>query len=258
MPPLLESNAIFLGPGSPTYAVRQLKGSLAWQILQARHRLGGAIIMASAATIAASAWALPVYEVYKVGQDPHWVPGLDLFGPLGLRLVFVPHWDNQEGGAELDTSRAFMGRSRFEPLLQEMQNDVTVIGIDEHTALVIDCANETCQVMGRGNITLIGKDTAVYHSGETLPLSALGTYTPISPDTGLAPAVWRQALEAHQRSHIQPEPPPGVVSMAQARDAARARRDWAEADSLRERARELGWQINDTPAGSELVPIRSD
>ncbi len=73
--PLLAADLIFMGPGSPTYAVRQLRDSLAWNILRARHRLGAALVMASAATIAMSAYALPVYEIYKVGEDLHWKRG---------------------------------------------------------------------------------------------------------------------------------------------------------------------------------------
>src|SRR5512136_1200566 len=37
---ILTSNLIFFGPGSPSYTVRQLNGSLAWEYIQARHRLG--------------------------------------------------------------------------------------------------------------------------------------------------------------------------------------------------------------------------
>ena len=44
--PLLQADIIFMGAGSPTYAVRQLKGSLAWEIVRARHRLGAALIFA--------------------------------------------------------------------------------------------------------------------------------------------------------------------------------------------------------------------
>jgi hypothetical protein len=95
--PLVHSNVIFLGPGSPTYAARQLQDSLLWQTVVARHRLGATLILASAATIAASAHALPVYEIYKAGADLHWCPGLDFFGPYGLSLALVSHWDNREG-----------------------------------------------------------------------------------------------------------------------------------------------------------------
>ena len=103
--PLLRSNYVVLGPGSPTYAAAQLAGSLAWHTILARHRLGAPLVLASAAAIAASAHALPVYEIYKVGQDLHWKPGLDLLGPYGRSVAIVPHWNNHDGGDELDTSR---------------------------------------------------------------------------------------------------------------------------------------------------------
>ncbi len=105
--PILESDLIFMGPGSPTYAVRQLEKSLAWEYLITRHRMGAALALSSATTIAVSSYALPVYEIYKVGQDIHWQPGLDLFSPFQLSLVFIPHWNNTDGGVDLDTSRFF-------------------------------------------------------------------------------------------------------------------------------------------------------
>ncbi|NTU81788.1 MAG: cysteinyl-tRNA synthetase, partial [Chloroflexales bacterium] len=152
---LREAGLIFLGPGSPTYTVRQLQGSLAWERLVARVRRGVPLATASAATIAMGAMALPVYEIYKVGADLHWQPGLDLLRPYGLSLVFVPHWDNAEGGAELDTSRCFMGRERFARLLALLPADLTVVGIDEHTGLVLDLGAGVAHVLGRGGVTLI-------------------------------------------------------------------------------------------------------
>ena len=118
--PLMDADLIFLGPGSPSYAVRQLQGSLTWDLIQARQRLGAALILASAAAIAAGALALPVYEIFKVGEDAHWKPGLNLFAPFGLSLVIVSHWNNHDGGADLDTSRCFLGRKRFDPLLSSL------------------------------------------------------------------------------------------------------------------------------------------
>ena len=79
--PLLEADLIFMGPGSPTYAVRQLQGQPglalhAWRATAWERRL----VLASAAVVAISAYALPVYEIYKVGEDLHWNEGLDFFG----------------------------------------------------------------------------------------------------------------------------------------------------------------------------------
>src|SRR6266446_5729884 len=136
--PLLKANYLVLGPGSPTYAARQLDGSLAWHAILARHRLGAPLILASAAAIAASALALPVYEIYKVGEDLGWKAGLNLLGPFGRDVAIVPHWNNHEGGEELDTSHCFMGQERFERLLGLLPSDVDVVGIDEHTALMLD------------------------------------------------------------------------------------------------------------------------
>jgi cyanophycinase-like exopeptidase len=175
--PLLQANIIFAGAGSPTYAVRQLQDSLAWHTLQARHRLGAAIVLASAGAIAASSQALPVYEIYKVGDDLHWCPGLDLFGPYGLSLAIVSHWDNKGGGAELDTSRGFVGRARFDQLLAMLPQEVVVVGIDEHTALTLDLAAASCQVMGRGGVTICqGKEEQCFFDGDTFPITALGSF----------------------------------------------------------------------------------
>src|SRR6266498_4305415 len=102
--PLLHANMIFMGPGSPTYAIRQLKDTLAWDVIRARHRLGATLIFASAATISVGAHALPVYEVYKVGQDIFIVDGLDFFKDFGLHLSFIPHWNNADGGVDLHYS----------------------------------------------------------------------------------------------------------------------------------------------------------
>ncbi|MBM4431022.1 MAG: cysteinyl-tRNA synthetase, partial [Chloroflexi bacterium] len=175
--PLLHADPLFLGAGSPTYAIHQLSGSLAWQTLLARHRLGATVILASAAAIAASVQALPVYEIFKVGDDLHWVPGLDFFGPYGLSLVLVSHWDNNEGGAGLDTSRGFVGRARFEQLRAMLPPQVTVVGIDEHTALFVDLVAETCQVMGRGGVTVCsGGAERQFQQGQTFAITELGPF----------------------------------------------------------------------------------
>jgi hypothetical protein len=75
--PLLHSDLIFMGPGSPSYAIRQLRDSLAWYYLLARHNLGAVLVLASAAT-AISAYALPVYETIKLVRAAL-IDGLDFF-----------------------------------------------------------------------------------------------------------------------------------------------------------------------------------
>jgi hypothetical protein len=255
--PLLRSNAIFLGPGSPTYAVRQLEDSLAWHMVTACHRQGAALILASAATIAASHLALPVYEIYKVGEDPFWHRGLDLFAPFGLSLVFMPHWNNNDGGAELDTSRCYMGLERFEPLRLGLPPEVTIVGIDEHTGLAVDFARQACRVVGRGSVTIQrGEDSRSIAHGHGFRLAELGPYRPPEPQAGIPASVWEQVAAAYAVRHAPatPEPPEAVLQRLQRREAARAERDWSRADSLRQEIEALGWEIRDTPEGPQAVP----
>ena len=254
--PLLQANLIFLGPGSPTYAARQLDGSWAWHTLVARQRLGAALVLASAATIAAGAHVLPVYEIYKAGDELHWRTGLDFFGTYGLSLTFIPHWDNAEGGADLDTSHCFMGRTRFEQLLSLLPPEMTIVGIDEHTALVIDLAKAECPVMGRGGVTVMrsGHEQR-FASQQSFPISVLGPFRQPEPASGIPPEVWAKTLAAQAESESAGPPlPPEVLALAEERQAARDRRDWAMADHLRQRITALGWSVLDTPDGSRLEP----
>jgi cysteinyl-tRNA synthetase len=48
-------------------------------------------------------------------------------------------------------------------------------------------------------------------------------------------------------------PPHEAVELAERRGEARASKDWAEADRLRDELRDLGWEVRDGPQGPELV-----
>jgi len=50
------------------------------------------------------------------------------------------------------------------------------------------------------------------------------------------------------------EAPDEVVSLSEARERARAERDYAEADRLRAEIAVLGWEVRDGPEGPDLVP----
>lgn len=172
--PLLVADCIFAGPGSPTYAVRQLRGTRALTNLVERHHAGAMLALASAAAIASGAYALPVYEIFKAGHDLHWLGGLDLLGEHGLEVAVVTHWDNQEGGVELDPSHCFMGKGRFERLRALLPPTTVVLGLDEHTACILDFVGHTCSVMGLGGVTILaGMAQASYRSGTSFPLEAL-------------------------------------------------------------------------------------
>ena len=250
---LLSANMIFMGPGSPTYAIRQLRDSLAWDIIRARHRLGATLVFASAATISIGAWALPVYEIFKVGQDVYAVQGLNLFGDFGLTLSFIPHWNNAEGGVDLDTSRCFVGLDRFNQWCAEIPTENTTLGLDEHTGLIIDFQTGECQVQGVSSVSLVREcDPEIYATGASFPLAELGQVrTPEPLEAGIPSKVWKMVTSADEAENDGP--PEEVRELAAWRQNARDEKDWAESDRLRDEIAELGWQVQDTPEGPKLV-----
>jgi len=49
--------------------------------------------------------------------------------------------------------------------------------------------------------------------------------------------------------------PDDVAALIQQREAARAARDWAAADGLREAIRQRGYEVEDTPSGTRWRKI---
>lgn len=251
--PLLGAGLFVAGPGSPSYAVRQLQGSLAWDRVRAGIGLGAPAVFASAAAIAVGRFALPVYEIYKAGHDLYWQDGLDLFGPFGLALVIVPHWNNTDGGAELDTSRCFMGQRRFSQLRRMLPPDACILGLDEHTGLVVDLAGGAGRVLGQGRVTVLRDGAeASYGDGEVFPLDRLGAFRRADLLQSVPATV---AAEVTAAARVEPVTVPDrVIALAEARQVARRQRDWDRADQLRLKIEALGWQVQDTAEGPRVMP----
>ncbi len=251
--PLLKANMIFMGPGSPTYTVRQLQGTLAWDIIRARHRMGAILIFASAATISVGAWAIPVYEIYKVGEEVHVKDGLNFFADFGMDISFVPHWNNADGGIDLDTSRCFMGLERFDQWRNMLPPENIVVGLDEHSGIIMDCEKGACDVHGVSSVSVLKKDGMEIHAaGASFSLNELGSCTLPAPiEKGIRPEVWELIREA-QAAEVD-EPPAEAMDMLEQRKVARARKDFAESDRLRDAIAALGWTVQDTKDGQKLV-----
>ena len=150
---LRESDFVLIGPGSPTYAVRQWLETPIPNILQSRIKEGGCLVAASAAALTVGCQTLPVYEIYKVGEHIHWAEGMNILGQFGLNLVVIPHWNNAEGGTH-DTRFCYMGEPRFRELESLLPDNISVLGLDEHTACIIDFGRDVFSIQGIGNITL--------------------------------------------------------------------------------------------------------
>ena len=170
---LRNADFVLVGPGSPTYAVRQLQKTPIPEILVKNIQSGGCLVAASAAALTIGRFTLPVYEIYKVGQEIHWVDGLDVLTHFGFNLVVVPHWNNAEGGTH-DTRFCFMGKPRFQQLEALLPDDATIMGIDEHTACIIDLQTQRIDIQGIGNLTIRKKGREIkFGKGEQIPLEIL-------------------------------------------------------------------------------------
>jgi cyanophycinase-like exopeptidase len=169
-----EARYLMAGPGSPSYALRQWADGPIPAALADLLRDGGILTMASAAALTLGAVTIPVYEIYKVGASPSWLPGLDLLAAAtGLRAAVVPHYDNAEGGNH-DTRFCYMGERRLRDLEGQLPPGTFILGVDSHTALVLDLDRRTAAVAGLGGVTVrLDGRSSVIPSGSEVSIDAL-------------------------------------------------------------------------------------
>ncbi len=221
---LREARYVFSGPGSPSYALSQWKGSQVPVVLAEKVRTGGCVTFASAAAVTLGAFALPVYEVYKVGHRPHWLEGLDLLAEAGLRVAVVPHYNNAEGGNH-DTRYCYMGERRLSGLEELLPDGVFVLGVDEHTALILDLDAGTATVAGIGKVTVRHRSTSwTVNAGESVPIADLSA-GPNASTPRSSPSGGVSARTAHEGGGTSDPLLDGLGSCQAEFDAALAARD---------------------------------
>ena len=170
-----EARYVMAGPGSPSYALRQWAGGPIPAALAEKLARGGILTMASAAALTLGIVTIPVYEIYKVGDDPAWLDGAGPARPGDRpQAAVVPHYDNAEGGNH-DTRFCYIGERRLRVLEERLPAGAFVLGVDGHTALVLDLDDRRGDVSGLGAVTVraAGRST-VFPSGTEDPIAALG------------------------------------------------------------------------------------
>lgn len=168
-----RADYVFAGPGSPTYALRQWAGSALAELIKEKLRTGGAVTFASAAALTLGRVTVPVYEIYKVGAEPVWLEGLDLLSVANLPVAVIPHYDNAEGGHH-DTRFCYLGERRLAMLEESLPDGVHVLGVDEHTGVILNLEEDTATVVGNGSITVrVSGHSRTYPTGTVLPIDAL-------------------------------------------------------------------------------------
>jgi cyanophycinase-like exopeptidase len=183
-----DADWVFAGPGSPTYALRQWRDTPLPGLLADKLTAGGVVTFASAAALTLGRATVPVYEIYKAGEEPRWEEGLGLLQGIGIDAVVIPHYDNAEGGHH-DTRFCYLGERRLTAMEEALPDGCWVLGVDEHTALVIDLDAGVARVTGNGTVTLrMRGNSRMLPSGETIQLAELRDpwSGPAAPHTGVS------------------------------------------------------------------------
>ncbi|MEY4601529.1 MAG: hypothetical protein RLZZ201_1220, partial [Actinomycetota bacterium] len=200
-----DADYVFAGPGSPTYSLRQWNNTPLRAILIQKLISGGVVTFASAAALTLGRRTVPVYEIYKAGVDPYWLEGLDILGEFGIRATVIPHFDNAEGGHH-DTRFCYLGERRLQILERHFDDGEFVIGVDEHTGLVIDFDREVAEVVGNSTVTLRkNSQQRTFTKGDSIPL------------TELRQPSWMATTNTDQRS---PRTPSDASSIRRSADGA--------------------------------------
>lgn len=261
---LHNASYIFAGPGSPSYAVKNWRGTPVFDAMFETITHGGCLTFASAAALTVGRYVIPVYEVYKVGSDAHWIDGLDILGHNGLNVAVVPHWNNNSGG-DHDTNYCFMGAPRWQRLREMLPAEVVVLGIDEHTACILRIDDNIAEVRGVGQVTVLSGDIKhVFGSGDSFSLDLLRSVgrsagSPASP-LGDDTPTW-EALRAKHDSILEKKHPTLTAVTDYTYDvlklltAAREAGDWPTMRQAEDALRSI---VVDTLATLDHPPVDED
>ncbi len=175
LPLLGAADFIYFSGGSPQHVIQTLEHSPAWEVIRARHAAGAILAGCSAGAMAFGALTLQPRALWRRGPGDDdasraltWYPALGLLG----RVIVLPHFDRM-------ASR--MGRETLALLAAAVPMGLTLIGVDEDTALVrvhaspLSAGSSPWQVMGRQGVSVFTVDGEVHHAaGTTLMLELDG------------------------------------------------------------------------------------
>jgi cyanophycinase len=131
-------NLVYFTGGDPVYLLDTLRGSPAWEAIRRVHARGGLIAGSSAGAMALGG---------QMWRFDGWTPGLG----LAPHVAVLPH------------HATLSGRWNAEHMLAALPSGVTLVGIDEATALLLPEG----RVLGAGRVTVYGGEgVRAYGEGE--------------------------------------------------------------------------------------------
>lgn len=155
---LAGADLIYLSGGNPRHLVETLRDTPAWAAIRAAC-VGGATLAGSSA----GAMALAELVISPRDAAPGWRPALGLLPGIGV----LPHFDR-------------FGAARTGPLIAAAPPHLTILGIDEDTAILATGAGAT--VLGAGGATVLRAGAAtVFGAGDRLPAGVLSPPAPAAP-----------------------------------------------------------------------------
>lgn len=155
---LADSDFFYFSGGNPNHVVETWHGTAALDVLLERWHAGAALAGCSAGAMMMGARTIRVRDAMS-GNTPNWAPALDIVPGLAV----LPHFDRM---------RHFVNDDRFARVLSTVPAGVTVVGIDEDTALVNIAGR--WHVSGRQSVTVFAAGSTVrhYRSGDSVVLDA--------------------------------------------------------------------------------------
>lgn len=153
---LREADFFYFSGGNPNYVVETWHDTPAWETLVSRWETGAALAGCSAGAMMLGSFTIRVRDA-MTGNTPQWVPAMGLVHGLAV----LPHFDRM---------KHFVGNDVFRSIVQSAPAHVTVVGVDEDTALVK--LGDAWRVMGRQTVTVFDREgnPQRFAGGATVPL----------------------------------------------------------------------------------------
>ncbi|HEX5688467.1 MAG TPA: Type 1 glutamine amidotransferase-like domain-containing protein [Roseiflexaceae bacterium] len=152
---LNEADLFYFSGGDPQHLAETLRDTPAWDVIRSRHAAGAALAGCSAGAMMLGGYTLGIRALIA-GQPPSWPTALGFLPNLAI----LPHFDR---------AAEYMGEELLRAVLAAAPAGVTLLGIDEDTALVR--AGERWVVSGRQSVVVFVGDTRrSYQAGEQISL----------------------------------------------------------------------------------------
>jgi cyanophycinase len=152
---LRMADLYYFSGGDPEYLVETLHDTPAWDIIRAGHANGAALAGCSAGAMMLGGYTLAVRELTS-SQLPQWLPAIGLLP----KVAVMPHFDRVI---------EFVGEQLYQAIVASAPAGITLVGIDEETALVRDTAGGW-RVMGQQRVTFFGdREQQIYQPSDVVP-----------------------------------------------------------------------------------------